>query len=105
MGARKLIALILGVAACAGPRPMVDTQGIALTPGKSGYERVTIELHNANGGHGQIDVEITLHGQSGRLIREIRTIELRAHEHLQVVADIAAPEDIYVASIETKYPR
>ncbi len=104
MGARTLIGCCLVLAACAGPRPEVDASSVSVAASQPGYQRVELVLRNGGGGHGEVAVDITLHGASGRVIKATRMIELRAHQTIELATDIAAPVDQYTASAEASYP-
>ncbi len=102
MDSRAVIAA-LALAACSGPRPRVDVVEIEAAPA-AGYERVTLAVRNESGGHGEIELTITLRGASGRRIEETRELELDAHQRLELVVDIAAPPDTYTAAVSAVYP-
>lgn len=104
MGTRTLIGCCVALAACAGPRPEVDASSVSVAASLPGYQRVELVLHNRNGGHGEVAVDITLRGASGRVVKATRLVELRAHETIELATDIAAPADQYTANAEASYP-
>jgi hypothetical protein len=100
MDSRALIVLVL--AACMGPKPQARVVSVEASP-QPGHERVTIDLANPTHGHGEVELQIELHAPARR-IQQTKTVELGSHDHLQVVVDIAAPSDVYTASVEANYP-
>ncbi|NVB76786.1 MAG: hypothetical protein HOV81_00190 [Kofleriaceae bacterium] len=65
---------------------------------------MTLALRNEGPGHGDVEVEVTLTAPTGRTLRERRTIELTDHMQRDLVVDIPAPPDTYIASASAKYP-
>lgn len=106
MGARSLIPSIAlcVLAACRGPDPQV--QRVTAAPSaRPGSTRVTIELENAGGGHGEAELDIELHGAGSALvIRTQRHVELSGHQHLTVAFDIPTPPGLYIATVHANYP-
>lgn len=104
MGTRSLIGCCIALVACAGPRPEVDPSSVSVAASQPGYQRVELVLHNQNGGHGEVTVDITLHGAGGHTVKTSRQVELRGHETIELATDVAAPADHYAAQVEAKYP-
>lgn len=100
MGSRTLI--VVALAACMGPKPEAHVVSVAPGP-QPGHERVTVDLANPSHGEGQVELEIMLHAPA-RTISASKMIDLKPHARLQVVVDIAAPPDIYTATVEADYP-
>lgn len=103
MDSRALVLALALVAACRGPHAEVIAASAEASP-EPGQERVVVDLANTGGGHGEVDVEITLTGGSGRVVRASHTVELRAHETVQVVVDVPAPPERYTVEAEARYP-
>lgn len=101
MGARAVIALALA-AACAGPAPSAEIVAVTPSP-EPGHERALVAVHNA-GGQGEVTIEVTLHAQGGRPIRETKTLDMEAHERLSLTIDVPAPAGDYTATVAAKYP-
>lgn len=99
MDPRKVI-ILAALAACAGPRPEARVLSVEPSP-VPGHERVTLAVDNSSGG-GEIDVRVVLRGAA--TLVESRTVELKAHEHLQLVVDIAAPPGHYDATVTADFP-
>jgi hypothetical protein len=99
---RALIAIAL--AACAGPRPEIDASTVAVAPDRPGVQRVTIDLANRSGGHGEVELQITLRGASGGCIRASQQVELDAHEQLRIYVDVPAPPESYTVDVRSEYP-
>jgi hypothetical protein len=102
VGARALIAGSFALAACQGPRPDVTSSSVAPSP-DPGFQRVTIHLRNA-GGPGEVQLEISLRGCCGRVVRTSTTREVEAHASSLVVVDVAAPPDSYSVTVGADYP-
>jgi hypothetical protein len=104
MDSRPLIfAALVALAACRGPHAEVTAASVEPSP-EPGRQRVAADVENAGGGHGQLDLEITLVGASGHRIRTSHAVELRAHETLHVVVDVPAPPEHYTVEVEPEYP-
>jgi hypothetical protein len=99
MAARALIALF-ALAACAGPAPAVDHVAVVASP-VPGHVRVTGTLTN-HGGGGTVDLVITLHGPA--TLRTDQTIEVDAHQHVDLAIDVTAPAGLYKAEVRAEYP-
>jgi len=99
MDPRKM--MLLALAACAGPAPVARVVSVEPSP-VAGHERVTLSVDNASGGKGEVDVRVVLRGAATHL--ESRTVELKAHEHVQLIVDIAAPPGHYDATVSAEFP-
>ena len=100
MDSRTLVFCVL--AACAGPRPEVGDVSVA--PGPPGMQRVSLALHNDSRGHGEVDLQITLHDAAGHKIKASHTVEIKAHQLLQLWVDVPAPAGVYAADVKAEYP-
>jgi hypothetical protein len=99
MVARSLI-LALALVGCAGPSPNVE--GVAVTPSPlPGHMRVTGTLIN-HGGGGTVELVVTLRGAA--TIRTDQTLEVDAHQRVELAIDVAAPAGSYTADVEAQYP-
>ena len=99
MVARSLI-LALALAACAGPAPVVDNVAVAPSP-VPGHMRVTGTLIN-HGGGGTVELVVTLHGAA--TLRADETVDVDAHQRVDLAIDIAGPAGTYTAEILAQYP-
>lgn len=93
-------ALILLLAACAGPAPSVEDVAVAPSP-LPGHVRVTGTLIN-RAGPGDVELHVVLRGAV--VVREDQMVGVESHETLAVTIDVAAPPRDYSATIVPEYP-
>lgn len=87
--------------ACAGPSTTVDQVTVVASP-VPGDVRVTGTLVNHNGGHGTVELEVTLRGPV--VVRFSQTIAVEANERLALALDIPVPAGSYIAEVVPVYP-
>ena len=108
MGTRAVIAASLVLAACSGPDPVVERVAVAASP-VPGHTRVAVDLANRSGGHGQIEIVITLQPADAGARTGIAFVAERTHHHdgqqrAQLIADLETPPGVYAASVRARYP-
>jgi hypothetical protein len=97
------IGFAIGLAACAGPRPVVER--VDVRAGVTYDVRVTVV--NQAGGSGQVDLTARLvDSATGRTgAQAARNIALEAHERVDVVLSLTpASAGTYRAVVEVHYP-
>jgi hypothetical protein len=109
VGARAVAALTAAAVAgaiaagCAGPAPAIERVEV-VEPRLPGHVRVELVVANRSGGHGQVQLEISLWAGPGRTLTDERPLELDGHQRLELTFDIAAPDADYVATARAIYP-
>lgn len=100
-----VVAAVLWVAQCSGPRPVVEDVRLEPPTVADGPYRVEANVTNAGRGHGEVAVTIKLQDQaSGRTFQTDRKLDLEDHETTRVIADIPAPPATYTPTVEALYP-
>ena len=102
-----LLACAIGLAACYGPDPTVLRQ--ELRPPSAPNEPYTrvVMIENQNGGEGQAALTARLRAKDTGVTaaQNRQTVELQAHETVQVVLELQAPRvGDYDATVEVQYP-
>ena len=98
---------LLALAACGGPRPVVD--GVELRPPKQDGQPylLVVTLRNASGGQGQVTVSARITGANGQVAasEEQHTASLSPHEVERLTIDVqpAAPGP-YTVEVKASYP-
>lgn len=98
MVARALALAVL--AACAGPSARIDGARVEPSP-VPGHVRVVGRLIN-DGGHGTVELDLALHGPA-QLVHD-ETLDVPAHQAIDLAIDIAAPPGNYTVDADAKYP-
>jgi hypothetical protein len=102
-----LLACAASLAACYGPKPVVQRQELRPPAGPDAPYTLVVTIENQNAGEGQAEITARLIAKpSGATAAQAsETIELQAHETMQVVLELrpAAAGD-YDASAEVQYP-
>ncbi len=101
-----MLAGMVALASCAGPRPEIESVSVA-PAAQPGRVAVTVTLHNRGGGDGQIDIDVTLRDRaSGDVVgRDEFQAELGGHERIRVSREIVVPDGRDVAAeAEARYP-
>jgi hypothetical protein len=97
-------ATVVALVGCAGPDPMIERIDL-VAPRLPGHVRVELVVVNRSGGHGQIQIEIRLReARSGRELAAEHPLELDAHQHVELIVEIPAPEGAYTAEARALYP-
>jgi hypothetical protein len=91
------------LAGCGGPRPSVESVEL-VEPHLPGCVRVQLVVVNRAGGHGEVQIEITLRARSGNTLAAEHPMELDGHQRLELDVDIPAPEGDYLVQARALYP-
>ena len=99
-----LVACAVVLAACAGPKPEVESVRVERV--ENGKALVTVAVRNRGGGDGQATVAVTLRDGAGTVVgQDELDVDLQPHERVKVAREIAvaAAKDV-VAEAEARYP-
>ena len=99
----KRILFFLVLAGCRGPQPDVLEATISRAP-EPGKVRVEALLDN-RGGDGQVSIDVRLTNRdTGRVIEEEKSVEMRGKERQRLVSDVEAPPGNYRVEVKAEYP-
>ena len=103
--ARLLVVALAGLGtACSGPRPEVRHVVVVPSP-QPGMVRVELDLANLGGGHGNVELDVTLRDLgAARTLVAAHDVELEAHQVVHVAIDIAGPPGQYEPAVSARYP-
>ena len=100
-----LCALVLLVSGCFGPKPRVVRVEMQRLEGGHDVYIVTAEIHNREGGDGQVSIQGKLiERSSGKTYRAQDKVHLGGHETTVVKLRINAPLGNYKAEVSAEYP-
>lgn len=99
-------ALVIALAACAGPKPVVES--VAASDVTDHKTTVSVVVRNSSSGEGQVSIVVTVRDRvSGEVVgRDERSVELRARERIQIALELDLPPGIETVSAdaEARYP-
>jgi hypothetical protein len=101
-----VVAAVLWVSQCSGPKPSVVGQPRVMAPEQPGDPyRVEGTIRNDGPGHGEVRVTFRLVDKSsGEAYQKDDELQLEGRQTARAVVDMPAPPGDYAAEIEAQYP-
>jgi hypothetical protein len=100
-----IVAGVLWVSSCSGPRPEVGDVSLAAPSEEGAPYRMTATVHNQGHGHGQVVVTFRLRDPAtDRTVQQEEQIVLSGGQTAVVTTEILAPPAAYKSEVEVEYP-
>jgi hypothetical protein len=100
-----ILAGVLWVSNCSGPRPEVGDVRLTAPTGEGSPYRLETTVHNRGPGHGQVVVTFRLRDPAtGRTVQSEERIVLDRGETSLVTTEILAPPAAYESEAEAEFP-
>jgi hypothetical protein len=100
-----IVAGVLWVSSCSGPRPEVGDVRLAAPSEEGAPYRLEATVHNRWRGHGQVVVTFRLRDPAtGKTVQSEEQVVLSGGETTLVTTEILAPRAAYTSEVEVEYP-